>query len=117
MHEGNFTGQIVQAIMFELKKYPDHKPKRIKVKVGEMLHLDRESIKMHYLVLTKGTALEGAEIDLEEIPVNVYCWQCNRMGCVKDHHMPICSNCSSTDVEVMSGNEILVDSIDLETGA
>lgn len=115
MHEGNFTERIVAAILQELKKRPGYQPKRIKVKVGEMLHLEPESVKMHYAFLTKGTPLEKAELDLSEVKVTLYCWQCNHVMEVEDHHLLLCTYCSTTDVEVMSGNEVLIDSIEMES--
>ena len=53
MHEGNFTQQIVTSIVSELEKHPGYRPQRIKVKVGEMLHLEPESVRTHYALLTK----------------------------------------------------------------
>jgi hydrogenase nickel incorporation protein HypA/HybF len=114
MHEANFTEQIVYAIIEELKKYPDRKPRRVCVKVGEMLHLNEESVRMHYELLIKGTALEEAEIELKDDPVEVYCWQCNRRGPVTDHHLLTCGYCNATDVEVMKGNDIVIESIEIE---
>ncbi|MBI1978188.1 MAG: hydrogenase maturation nickel metallochaperone HypA [Candidatus Omnitrophica bacterium] len=113
MHEGNFTKRIVESIMEELKKHPRYVPKRVKVKVGEIFHLNPESVKMHYVVVTKGTPLEGTELDLIEEKITVYCWQCSRTGTVLDHHFLACSCCNSTDVEVMSGNQVSVDSVEL----
>ncbi|MBI4971457.1 MAG: hydrogenase maturation nickel metallochaperone HypA [Candidatus Omnitrophica bacterium] len=114
MHEGNFTEQIVAAILSELKKHPKGKVKQIKVKVGEMLHLEPESVKMHFELLTKGTRLEGIGLDLEEVPVTVCCLDCRAEGQVTDHHLLLCDNCDSRNVKITSGNNILIDSIELE---
>ncbi|MEI8344882.1 MAG: hydrogenase maturation nickel metallochaperone HypA, partial [Candidatus Omnitrophota bacterium] len=73
MHEGGFTGRIVATILEELKKFPGQKVLRVKVLVGEMLHLEPESVKMHYQLLAKGSALEGVELELEQVPVTVEC--------------------------------------------
>lgn len=114
MHEANFTEQIVHAIISELKKYPEHRPRKVTVRVGEMLHLNEESVRTHYAIMIKGTPLEHAEIELKEEAVEIYCWQCDRKGPVEDHHMLMCSHCSATDVEIMKGNGIVIDSIELD---
>jgi len=114
MHEANFTEEIVYAIQTELEKFPEHKPKRISVRVGAMLHLNEESVRAYYEQMTKGSGLEGVELVLSEEEVEVYCWQCNRRGPVVDHHFLNCKFCNSTDVEVMKGDKIHIDSIELE---
>lgn len=116
MHEGNFTEQIVEAIVAELKNHPGLKPKRVKVKVGEMLHLESESVKMHFASLTRGTALEHAALDLEEVPVLVRCGDCQEEGPVADHHLLMCENCDSKKVEMIQGNDIVIEGIELDTG-
>jgi len=113
MHEGNFTRQIVDSILAELAKRPDQKPQRVKVAVGEMLHLVPESVRAHYEIQTKGTRLEGAALELIETPVHVRCRVCCREGGVLDHHLLICSNCLSPDVELLKGRDVIVEEIEL----
>src|SRR3989344_4621337 len=115
MHEANFTKQIVDSVLSELEKHPELKPARVKIKVGAMLHLNSESVKMHYSLLTQGTGLEGIALDFEEVGVEVYCRDCNHVGPVADHHILLCSLCDSLKVELIKGNEILVESIEAET--
>jgi len=114
MHEGNFTKEIVGVILDELKKYPDAKPKAIKVLVGEILHLVPASVQMHYQFLTQGTDLEGVVLELTQTPVVVRCSQCRSEGTVEDHHLLFCSYCHSSDVEIISGNDVRIESIEAE---
>ena len=114
MHEANFTQQIVRSIISELNKYPDYRPKRVKVKVGEMLHPDNEDVKMVYDLLTQGTKLEGVDLDLEETKTIVTCKKCHHTGVLVNHHLLVCPLCGSSDVKMVSGDEIAIESIDLE---
>ena|SRR3989338_3071889 len=113
MHESNFTKQIVHVILQELTKNSDARPQTVKVRVGEMLHLVPESVEMHYELLTKGTPLAGVKLELEEIPVRVRCRPCGHEGSVADHHLLVCGECGSFDVELLNGNEIRIDSIEI----
>jgi hydrogenase nickel incorporation protein HypA/HybF len=115
MHEANFTEQIVQAILDELKKIPERgRPKRVKVNVGEMLHLNKESVLTHFQSLSKGTALEGLDLDLEEIPVRLACKDCGWKGSAEDHHLLFCSSCNSIAVEILSGRDVTIETIEVE---
>lgn len=114
MHEANFTEQIVQAILAEIRKLPLGRPTLVKVNVGEMLHLNKESVLAHFQSISKGTALEGMELDLEEVPVRLACSHCGWMGEAEDHHLLFCSSCSSIDVQVLSGRNVTIEKIEVE---
>ncbi|MCX6935936.1 MAG: hydrogenase maturation nickel metallochaperone HypA [Verrucomicrobia bacterium] len=113
MHEGNFTDQIVDAILGELEKYPNNRPAQVSVAVGEMLHLLPDSVQMHYQLRTQGTPLEGVKLILREVPVRVLCNTCGFSGDVEDHHLLMCSKCGARDVKMLSGNEITIDAIEI----
>jgi hydrogenase nickel incorporation protein HypA/HybF len=112
MHEGNYTGRIVATILEELKKHPGRKPKSAKVLVGEMLHLMPESVKMHFELLTSGTALAGVVLNLAEVAVRVRCSRCAKEVEVHDHHELVCSACGSDEVELAGGDQVIVESIE-----
>ena|SRR3989338_547108 len=114
MHEANFTGQIVAAILEEVGKYPLARPKKVKVSVGEMLHLVPESVQAHYDSMTRGTRLQEVLLELRETPVEVRCGACQGTGGVEDHHLLQCSHCGSLNVTLLNGNQILIDSIEAE---
>lgn len=113
MHEGQFTEQIVDAILAELKKYPGRIPRSATVKVGEVFHLVPESVLAHFSVLTKGTELEGVKLHLQEESMEVYCPHCRKTTFVEDHHLVACPFCYATDVKPVRGNRITVESIEL----
>lgn len=114
MHEGKFTEEIVDAVLSELEKTAG-KPLRIRVRVGEMLHLEPESVRLHFEAMTRDTRLDGAELELEEIPVLLACRACAWQGGAEDHHVLFCAACGSTEVNVLAGRDVRVDAIDLET--
>ena len=114
MHEGNFTQQIVNSILEELKKYPSSHARAVRVNVGEMLHLNPESVRTHFEVMTKGTALAEASLDLKETAVQVQCRRCNSVFHPEDHHVPFCESCQTTDIAVLTGQEVTIEAIDLE---
>ena len=112
MHEGNFTEQIVEAILSELKGYSAGRPERIKVRVGEMLHLEEESVRLHYEILTKSTVLEGVPLDLQPVPVSLRCEVCKTESEAEDHHLLMCPKCHSFEVQITGGDQIEIEAIE-----
>lgn len=114
MHEGQFTEKIVDAITAQLADVPGQKVKTVRVKVGEVFHLVPDAVKMHFEIITRGTALEGVKLDLLEETLQVYCPHCQTTTAVEDHHMMACPLCYAVDVKPVRGHEIVVDIIEVD---
>ncbi len=106
MHEHKFTDQIVQSVLDELHQHPEAKPKKVEVIVGEVFHLEEESVRMHFNLLTQGTPLEDVELSLQQEPLEVTCRDCGETGPVEDHHLPTCNACGSLEVKTVRGNHV-----------
>ncbi|MBF0503683.1 MAG: hydrogenase maturation nickel metallochaperone HypA [Candidatus Omnitrophica bacterium] len=111
MHEGHFTENIVDAIVGELKKHPGRTIESVTVKVGESYHLVADSVLMHYDLLTKGSILEGVQLNLLEEPMLVVCGQCGKQGPLEDHHLLLCSFCHSRQVKTIAGDHVTIEQI------
>lgn len=61
----------------------------------------------------KGTMAEGAEIDIEVLPVLLLCKNCSHEFDLSDNSFT-CPECDSYDVEIKQGKEIYVKSIEGE---
>jgi hydrogenase nickel incorporation protein HypA/HybF len=86
---------------------------RIDVRVGHLRQVVPSALEFAFELVTEGTPLEGAELVLEPVPVVVRCEACAAQT-EQDGFPFTCAACGSWDVEVMQGEELLVDSIDLE---
>lgn len=106
MHEHKFTEQIVQSVLEELNRHPQTKPRWVEVTVGEVFHLERDSVMLHFDLLAKGTRLEGVELRFSEEAMEVRCGDCGKTGPVEDHHMPTCHSCGSLKVATVKGDKV-----------
>lgn len=104
MHEHKFTEEIVRSVLEGLEGQA--RPQWVGVRVGEVFHLESDSVQMHFELLTQGTPLQGVELRLEEVPLVVLCRECGQKGTVEDHHLPTCGSCGSLDVQVLQGNKV-----------
>ena len=57
--------------------------------------------------------LEGATLRIEHVPVRVACWRC-AVDTETDEFPLACEGCGSVDVDVAAGDELLVESLELE---
>jgi hydrogenase nickel incorporation protein HypA/HybF len=112
MHEVSVIEEIVETVLVESAKYPDSTVESVSLKIGKLRQFVPEIMKFCYEVATKDTGLENSQLFLEEIPVRIYCRYCNMTITLEEYDFH-CPDCNATNVEVISGNELILESIKL----
>jgi hydrogenase nickel incorporation protein HypA/HybF len=86
---------------------------KVELKVGHLRQVVPESLAFAFELVAQGTAAEGAELELEEVPAAGRC-----RGCGAETELggfPLaCARCGGLDLELLRGEELLVDSLELE---
>ncbi len=123
MHEVSVVTSIVDAVLAELTKYKLEKVNSVVIQVGKLTNLGDEQMKFAYEIVTRGTVLEGSELVIEPIPVEVRCRSCDYCGPAKvltdpdydSHAIPIlsCPECGG-EIDITHGMECLVKCMDIE---
>ncbi len=83
MHEYALMENVIATIMVELKssgEVPPDRPLTVTLKVGALEMHSEEATRQAFEVLTKGTALEDAQLNLIILPVTLACSQCGFQG-------------------------------------
>jgi hydrogenase nickel incorporation protein HypA/HybF len=116
MHEMGIALEIIKiatdSIPANLK---NPKVERINLKVGRLAAVVPESLKFCFEVAVKDTFLEGALLHIEDIPVTARCKDCGHSWtAIKP--VFICEKCDSGSVELLSGRELDIVSIEVEEG-
>jgi hydrogenase nickel incorporation protein HypA/HybF len=83
---------------------------RVEVKVGHLRQVVPDSLQFAFELITTGTELEGAKLAVQEVPARVRCKACGTETELKEFP----AHCGACGVEVTAGEELLVDSIDIE---
>jgi hydrogenase nickel incorporation protein HypA/HybF len=119
MHEYVYADRILQSVLSDAAQV-GKRPAKVEVSVGEMLGLTKESLKMAYEVLAKGTKAEGSRLSMEFSEGSVECGSCGFRGRmpVKRHEHVIdpafaCPECGSS-LKVAAGLEVELKSIKWE---
>jgi hydrogenase nickel incorporation protein HypA/HybF len=63
---------------------------------------------------SKGTVSEDAELSIIELPVVLKCNACGERT-AGESMVFVCQNCGSTDVDLLSGMELTIESLEVET--
>jgi len=115
MHEFAIAQGLLKIVECEALPYAGAKVLRIKLRVGKMSGVMPDALKFAFEVISQGGVAMDACLEIEEIPLRVRCHHCGGIFAV-DVPFMICSHCQSTDVEMISGRELEIESMEIEDG-
>lgn len=98
------------------KTISQHNVKRVllvKLKVGALTNAEPDALQMAFEAYCKDTICEGAELIVERVKVLGRCQSCQQVFNVKGMFF-LCPNCQGTNIEVIQGEELLLESLEVE---
>lgn len=113
MHEMGIAMQIAEIAIASIPAEMQRcRVGRVNLKVGKLSAVVTDSLRFCFEVVTRDTPLEGAELAVEEIPVTARCNDCRHEWTIEN---PVfaCIRCNSSAVELLSGRELDIESIEL----
>lgn len=84
------------------------------IRVGGLTAAIPASLRLFFDVLKRETALEDARLEIEEVPVACECRSCGTR--FEIHHPSFrCARCRSLDVVVVTGRELVIQAVEVES--
>lgn len=111
MHELTLTQWIVDAIT---ERMAGRQVIRVRLEIGRLSGVVVDSVRFCFEVITDGTALHGAELDVDEPPGRARCRGCATEFDTTDP-IVLCPECGSADVAVLSGHDVRITSVEVSS--
>jgi hydrogenase nickel incorporation protein HypA/HybF len=86
---------------------------KVELKVGHLRQVVPDSLAFAFSLVAEGTAAEGAELVMEQVPPAGRCRACATESEL-DGFPLVCTRCGGLDLELLRGEELLVDSLELD---
>ena len=113
MHEMGIALQIIEIAKESIPPdLQDARIEKVNLKIGKLAAVVPESLRFCFEVAVKETALEGAELAIEELPVVARCKDCNTQWTISGPAFN-CENCDSGSLDIISGRELDIESIEI----
>ena len=113
MHELSLAEAVVEIA---LRHAAGRSVRKVELRVGDLRQVVPTALEFAFELLSDGTVLEGAELEIENVPARGRCRACAVETTMRAFPLQ-CSACGGLDLEVIAGEELLVDALELEQTA
>lgn len=110
MHEFAIASAVTDAV---LRHAAGRRVTSVQLRVGRLRQVVPDSLVFSFGIVTRETVCEGARLDVEVVAARLRCAPCAREWGVE---VPAfrCPSCGGSDVTVVSGEQLEVESIEVE---
>jgi hydrogenase nickel incorporation protein HypA/HybF len=113
MHEMSIAENLLEIIQRHAPSNGAARVKAIRLRIGQMAGVVPESLRFCFEVASEGTPAQGAELQIEHVPIVSRCKDC-RSDFEIEQYVFICPSCDGLNVELISGSELDVVELELE---
>jgi hydrogenase nickel incorporation protein HypA/HybF len=86
---------------------------KVYLKVGHLRQVVPSALAFSFELVARGTPVEGAELEMEEVPATGKCRKCGAESRLQSFPLR-CAACDSLDLELIAGEELYVESLVME---
>src|SRR4051794_23296774 len=115
MHELSIALGIVDVASEEAARLGDARVTAVHLRLGPLSGVAKEALLGAYELAREGSPLASAALVIEEVPVLVHCPDCGGPRPVVSLYQICCSECGAVTPQVVSGRELQVVALEVET--
>lgn len=113
MHELAITENVLNLVLDEAKAAQASRVTKVSLVIGELSGVVGDCVQFYFDFLRKDSAAEEAILDFKLVPAELRCRDCLTVFNPQDS-LWICPNCQSSSIEVVSGRDCYIESIEVE---
>lgn len=114
MHELSIAMSMIEMATEEAARQGAARVSALHLKLGPLSGVVKEALLFSYEVASQGTPLEGSRLVIEEVPVIVYCAECDKEQPIESIQRFCCPVCETLTPTIVQGKEMLVVALELE---
>lgn len=109
MHEMAITQSVVSTVA---DRCEGREVDQVTLLIGRLSGVVADSVRFCFELCTMGTELEGAELDIVDVPGRARCRECQELVELPDF-IALCP-CGSADLEILAGEELSIQSVEVK---
>ncbi|OSY34462.1 MULTISPECIES: hydrogenase maturation nickel metallochaperone HypA [Pseudonocardia] len=104
---------ICRAIVDIVDRHAEGRPvQTVHLQVGMLRQIVPATLSYCWTLVTAGSSLESATLEVEHVPATARCPTCGHTAELETQ-MLVCNACASDGVEIITGEEFLITSLEL----
>ena len=115
MHELSIASSLVDLVTQQLQEAGAVRARAVRLRIGALSCVHRDALLFSFQLVTEGTPLEGAILEIESVPVTVYCAKCEAIVALENIQRFRCPVCETASADIRSGQELELHSIEFES--
>lgn len=113
MHELAIANSIVNTVLLEAEKHNYGSVIAVGLRIGALSDVVPEALEFGFTAITVGTLLEGAKLEIENVPVKGRCCECDSSFDVQGFVF-VCPACGSSKTNLEQGQELDIAYIEVD---
>ena len=114
MHELAVAQALVEQVDAVIDQHQAGCATAIRVRIGPLAGVVPELLATAFPLAAAGSRMEGAELEFTHAPIRVHCQTCGAETEAAMNRL-ICGACGDWHTQIVSGDELLLESVELET--
>jgi hydrogenase nickel incorporation protein HypA/HybF len=112
MHELSIALSMIEQIAEESEKRNGAVVEAVHLRIGVLAGIDPQALCFAYELACEGTELAGSRLEIESVPLRVFCPQCRSTHTPDPQHV-FCPRCVSPAQQILEGQELEVFALEL----
>jgi hydrogenase nickel incorporation protein HypA/HybF len=114
MHELSIALSMIEQIEEETARHGGGMVETVYVRIGVLSGVDTQALRFAYELACDGTDLGTSRLEIESVPLLVYCPQCTTTHTPDPQHI-LCPRCLTPEQEILQGRELEVRALEIAT--
>jgi hydrogenase nickel incorporation protein HypA/HybF len=115
MHELSIAMSIVEMAQEEAERRGQAQVLAVHLRLGLLSGVVKEALLSSYDMACEATPLEGSQLLIEEIPVEVFCPKCKVARRIESIQWFCCPKCLTPTTEILHGKELEVVALEIKS--
>lgn len=112
MHELSIALSMIEQIEEETEKHGGGTVEAVYLRIGVLSGVDTQALRFAYELACEGTDLAASRLEIESVPLLVYCPQCCTTH-TPDPQSILCPRCLTPEQEILQGRELEVRALEI----
>jgi hydrogenase nickel incorporation protein HypA/HybF len=114
MHELSITQALLDQVIRHAGAAQADRVSEIHIRIGQLSSIVDDSVQFYWPIIAKDTIAAGARLVIERVPAQFICAGCGQTFLFNEQRDYLCPHCGSMDVMLTGGEEMQLESIQIE---